>query len=183
MAVKGSGFRYGAVCAVLAVSLLSLPVAGHRLNHSLTEVVWHAPSRALEITHRIHLDDGVLLLARLGSLDAVLDARTMARLLAYVGDRFSLVSEVGDLRLDPVGAEIDGDVLFVYQECAETKPPLALKAANRLLQDYVPTHVNQVNVRIGGRVWSRSFVDGDPAAWLIAPRDTTAAASEQPGDH
>ena len=149
--------RYLALLILAAAALCSW-VHAHRLNYTATEIVWQPDRRVLEITHSVHLDDALPLLARLGALDGELDLPTTARLMVYMDERFGLATPHGDLALEPMGAHIDGDVLYVYRQSNRLTLPSALRIHCQLLQDLPTTQsaalVNQVNWRVGDLVRS-----------------------------
>lgn len=151
---------------LLVMFVATNQASGHRLNFASTHIAWQPDQRSLEVTHQIHLDDGVRLLATLGSSDAVLDARTMAQLLRYTDANFDISDRTGPIKLTPVGAEMSGDVLYIYQELLNTPPSVALQVSNRLLQDVFAGHRNQVNFAIGDAVVSHTFTQGSGPRWL-----------------
>ena len=126
--------------------------AAHQLNYSYSELHWRVDKQVLEVTHSIHMDDAVVLLAHLGDFQARLDIESQAKLLFYVEQKFSL--QLGDevLQLDPIGAQVDGDNLWIYQEIAMEKFPAGLVVHCTLMQDVFPTQTNQVNFTIGDEV-------------------------------
>ncbi len=89
-----------------------------------------------------------------------------AELLLYVEQRFKLRINDQLVTLTPVGAEIDGDYLYVYQELVMRNPPMTLAVENRLLHDFFPDQLNLVNWVIGDEVRTLPLSVARPAATL-----------------
>ena len=155
----------------LLVGLLAgLAASAHKLNYTATEIVWQPDERRLEVTHSVHLDDALRLLARLGAPDGELDLTSSARLMLYMDEHFALATGEDRLELEPMGAHIDGDVLFVYRRSAQMSLPASLEIHCRLLQDTATSlepPVNQVNWRVGDLVRSLA-VDANKAVNRLA---------------
>ena len=155
----------GLICLVVMQ-----PGLAHKLNYSLTELAWKVDDRVLHVSHSLHLDDAVELLARLGSRDGRLDAEVQARILYYVDQRFKLHSESGTVALHPIGAQYDGDYLWIYQEARLPKLPEQLAVESRILLDYVEQQTNQINLVTGDLVQSMTLDRQRPVGvfdWLV----------------
>ena len=156
-------------CAMLLSLLLAVECANaHRLSSSDTDIVWQPDDRALEVTHRWHLDDALWVLAQLGKPNGGLDLEAQARLIRYVGRRFRLASRRGPLTLEPMGVQVDGSWLFIYQRCRVESLPEALEIRNSMLRDnndQRPLHL--VNYRVGGLVRSSHGEARDHPVWLL----------------
>ncbi len=135
-------------CLLLATT----PGMAHRAHFSLTDMWWRVDRSTLEITHSIHLDDAMVLLASLGAPDGTLDAAMQAKLMHYLERTFSLTSDGNQLELEPIGAQIDGDFLWLYQELKLPRLPDQLQLSCRVMQDFSAEQVNQVNFRVGDEV-------------------------------
>ena len=108
--------------AVLLAGALSL-LAGQALAHRIPECVTTVAHRGttLEVTHRLHRHDARRLLAQTQPLsdDEDLDALThRAAFALLVEARFALRAGDKVLALKLLGAEVDGDYVYVYQETA-----------------------------------------------------------------
>ncbi len=134
------------------VLLSTLPGHAHRAHFSLTDMWWRVDQGTLEITHSIHLDDAMVLLASLGAPDGTLDVAMQAKLMLYLERTFSLTSGGDPLKLEPIGAQIDGDFLWLYQEVQLGRLPDELQLSSRLMQDFSAEQVNQINFRVGDEV-------------------------------
>ncbi len=153
--------------AALAVAMLlaAAPQAlAHRAKAALATVAWNERTSSLEVTHRLHAHDAREALARVTDLPRpdldTVEAR--ARLGLYVEERFTLAHPGGEaLPLELVGAALEGDYVFVFQEAALESPPDALEVRCEVLQDVFPDQVNTVNVELGGPVRTLVFAAGD----------------------
>jgi len=155
------------VAALISAVLLSQHAFAHRLNLITSDIEWRADEQTLDVSHRLHLEDALGLLATLGAKDGLLDLEASARLLNYIDKRFALSTNQGALTLEPFGAHLQGDSLFVYQRVALRQPPEALEVNNRLMHDIEPAMKTQVNWRIGEVVRSHSGHRDAPIAWLV----------------
>lgn len=164
----------------LVTGLTSQAVFAHRLNLTTSEIVWQPDEHALEITHALHLDDALTLLARLGVNDGVLDLPASARLMRYIAQRFQLTTGDVNISLEPYGAHIDDGVLYVYQKALVAALPTALQVTNRILHDVIEDAQNQVNWRVGDVVRSRSGGPVEPVIWLTLAANNNATATSQP---
>lgn len=130
------------------------PVRSHQLREVVTTLTWNPRSGTLEIVHRIHLHEAIEAVARRFGLrnpdPGVL--RNQARAVLYVEERFALAGADGALDLVPVGAELDGLFLFVYQESPLPEPPGALTVSSGVLMDRYPDLRHQVNYEVDGAV-------------------------------
>jgi len=159
---------------VLCVQLTQ-SLSAHRLNLITTDIQWRAEDQVLDVSHRLHLEDALTLLATLGARDGVLDLEASARLLNYIEQRFELRTKGGVLALEPFGAHLQGDSLFVFQRVSVNQLPQALEVRNLLMFDMEPAMKNQVNWRVGELVRSHSGHRHAPVAWLsLAPAPEAA---------
>ncbi len=132
--------------------VLAMPAHGHRANFSLTDLCWWPDRRVLEVTHSIHLDDAMVLLASLGAPDGSLAPEIQARLMLYLGRHFVLTAGERALTLQPIGVRIDGEYLWLYQELKRERLPESLQVRCTLMQDFAAEQTNQVDFRVGDEV-------------------------------
>ena len=142
----------GACIAVGATRLRA-----HKLQYSLTDMYWRLDSGAFEVMHSLHLDDAMTLLAYLGDPNGDLTPESQAQLLLYTEQHFQLTRNNEPLALDPVGAQIDGDYLWIYQEQNLKTYPEHLTVTCTLMHDLFPAQQNQVNLRVGDAVRTLRF--------------------------
>ena len=134
---------------------------------SLSTIKTNPSTGSIEIIHRLHNHD-----AELG-VTTVLNDRSItldtlvgrAQLALYVEERF-LIAEFADgvvgapLKLDLVGAELDGEFVLVYQELEGDLPDI-IAVRNDILRDVLPAQVNHVNIAVGGEVRTLTFQGDD----------------------
>ena len=132
-----------------------------------TDLHWRPDAKLLDVIHRLHLDDALTLLAQLGATDGELDLEASARLLNYVEAHFSLHAADGQLSLEPYGAHIQGNQLFIYQRAVLTAPPAALEVRMGLMHRVEMQMRNQVNLRVGDVVRSLEAHADAPVGWLV----------------
>jgi len=162
------------VLLLLILLPASLPALGHRLNAALTTVELNERRERLEVVHRFYVHDAEqalpLLLGNAGRHDLYDDPAARLRFALYVHERFALSAGGSPLTLDLLGAEIDGDYLWVYQigpipgADADT-----LRVRQPALQELWPDQVNQVNVHLRGPPRTLEFRAGDDAGSVTLP--------------
>ena len=139
----------------LSLSLaLLLTTAGqlqaHRQHINWTTISWNATSHQLEIEHQLHEHDAQLILGNLQpGLPDLQRIEDQARLALYVAQQFNLALPDQDpANLELIGAEVSGNMLYVYQALSLDQPPRALTISARILMDVYPDQVNKVNIDI-----------------------------------
>ena len=105
---------------LLATLLVSTASWAHREHGFWTQVVWVGAH--FEISHQLHLADAIVLLQALDPNEHIDSLRGQALLAIHVEENFSmnLPDVVGSIAT--IGAEIDDDFIFIYQEWHGTKP-------------------------------------------------------------
>lgn len=149
------------LCFVVALS--AAQASAHRLHVSLTTIERNAATDRIEIVHQVFghdlefgwaLDgaDGPLLENDMG-LDAI---------GRYAAQAFRVRDADGaEVPLDYVGAEEEGEILWIYQEAPGDEDPTAWRLWSGWLFDWFPEQSNQVNVHEGDRVISVTFRVGE----------------------
>jgi hypothetical protein len=134
--------------AFFAAGLLLFAAAqgmAHRGHAVWTDVTW-AGDR-FEIVHRMHLADAISANRHMGGRDAIEAPRSLARVALYVEERFHILgpdpadapgSDAAGAILETIGAEIEDDFIFVYQEWVTTLPAQFPAVDNRVLLDIEP---------------------------------------------
>jgi hypothetical protein len=126
----------------------------HRGHAVWTDIVWNGES--FEITHRMHLADAIAAKRLMGGRDAIEAPGSLARVALYVEERFLILAARDDgpgappkaLTLHTLGAEIEDDFLFVYQQWQGPLPARFPPIDNSLLLDLEPDA--QAFIRITG---------------------------------
>ncbi|MGF1605363.1 MAG: DUF6702 family protein [Rhodothalassiaceae bacterium] len=148
-----------------ALALCAAPrLLAHRARITVTTITWNPRTPAWEITHRIHVHDALLALGRIDP-DAAPDLvalRSRARLALLVEQAFGLATPAGTpLELALIGAEVDGEQLYVYQERTQEQPMKRFLVRCSLLRGLFPDQANHVNVQLGETVKTLFFTGDD----------------------
>ncbi len=151
--------------AVVAGCALAVapPALAHRAQTVLSTVIWNAGSGMLEVTHRMHAHDAELALqAKAGGAQSdITMLQEQAKLMLYIEQSFVLTDGVKMIALEPLGAEIEGEAILLYQECKLAAAPRELSIDNRLLRDVFDGQTNLVNVRLAQRTRTLIFSGKD----------------------
>ena len=112
--------RFTCVVTLLTGVFLN-PVAGAHRDHGVwTEILWTQDH--FEITHQLHLADALTLLDALDASASLESLKGQALIALHLEETFSLESEGVEGSIETIGAEIDDDFLFIYQEWYGRKP-------------------------------------------------------------
>jgi hypothetical protein len=151
--------------ACVATVALAPEALAHRAQTVLTTVMWNASSSVLEVTHRIHAHDAELTLAATTGVQAVdiTQVKNQAQLLLYIEKQFTMTDGGNTIALQPLGAEMEGEAILVYQECRLATPPKVLSIVNGILRDVFEGQTNLVNVRLAQRTRTLIFSGNDAA--------------------
>ncbi len=155
------------VCAViLSFTLLGFSVAAlaHQQKTAVTRILFNPNTDKIEVMHRFFVHDaehaaGVVFAESQNLLES---AESRELFSSYVINRFAIeaVDSVGmskELELSYVGAEVDGQYIWVYQEIFDPHNLVALNVINIALRDVWPDQSNLVNVEKDGSIQSMQF--------------------------
>ncbi|MEQ8484900.1 MAG: hypothetical protein RIB46_11105 [Pseudomonadales bacterium] len=120
----------------------------------------------IEVMHRFfhHDAEHALTLIEGGQHDLIDSAADRARFAAYVHARFEIAGVGADLApLALLGAELEGEHLWVYQRTPAVDGLTGLDVRFDALRDVWPDQVNTVNVERGGSV--RTLVFAADSVW------------------
>lgn len=152
---------------ILLISLLmACSVQAHQLQAAITRVLFNERTGNVEIMHRFYVHDAEHALSQIAGKQVHLseDAAAQQQFGRYVMAHFSLGLAEGEaLALQPVGQEVEGKFIWVYQELPRPDVVTELWFAFDALQDRWPEQVNQINVEGLGKV--RSLVFDRQAGW------------------
>lgn len=139
-------------------SYLGQSAFAHRLNSAFTIIEINPNKSSAQITHKIYAHD---LEHSLSLHDAPLsyfgtkEGQEIAR--KYVNNNFLLkYSDGGSVTQSFIGAELEGDILYVYFEAKLAKNKEILLDSN-LLQDMSKNQINYVNIHYKGKVQTLIF--------------------------
>ena len=133
------------------IVLMPFAASGHRMHAALSTLEENPRTRSVEITHRLFIHDVEQALKDLygPEIDFSENQSINTVLHKYVSQNFAVFLPDGTpLSLQWVGAEIDGDFLWVYQE-APFFSPQESTIHNALLMDFSDAQVNTLNIAIG----------------------------------
>lgn len=149
----------------VSVSLLlcSSSLMAHRLMSTISTVKWNPATSTMEVEHRANAHDiehvfGAAL-ARQGGIESLRGRTWLALQLAAQFELWH--SGVDVIPLDLVGAELDQEFLYVYQEAAIDALPDRLTVRNDLLRSGEDEQVNYVNVYFPDGIRSLTFSGSD----------------------
>lgn len=158
--------------ALVMVCTAALPAGAHQLKVALTSVALNARSGEVEVIHRFYVHDAEQAVHLLGGMqgDIQRDADLRNAFARYVGRHFVLADESGTpLPLTLVGAEIDGEFLWIYQTLPGDLWPRIALAGDSALQGLWPEQVNRINIRRDGRVHTLVCNAGDGLKPVVEP--------------
>ena len=120
--------------------LVPLLVSADRQAIVRSTVTWNERSSRVEVVHRLHLHDARVALDRMtqGRSPGLASLEGRARLALSVEADFALLEAGQPLALDLVGATLEGDTLFVYQESEVMNFPADLTGSSTILQGLLP---------------------------------------------
>ncbi|MEM1194071.1 MAG: DUF6702 family protein [Pseudomonadota bacterium] len=148
---------------VLLVAIGSLPVAhAHEQKVAITEILFNANSGNVEIAHRLYLHDAEHAVQdQWGKADLMSDPEDLQNLALYTRGNFFLWLDGQQVTPAPVGVEVDGPYVWVYDELPIPENKIrTITIDNTILRDVWEAQANLVNVEIG-RFRKSAFFAGD----------------------
>ena len=130
---------------------------GHRVPHCVTII--KATDSGFQVTHRLHSHEALL-----GAMSMAPDQKlsidnleTQGLIALYVEQHFEIYDrDQNRVTLNLLGAEVDGDTVYVYQESSQ-QLPTSLLIQNAILLDKVPDQSNLVNIEDNNGIRSLTF--------------------------
>ena len=123
----------------------------HRAHVTLTRLSANPRTRRWEWSHSIHFHDAAVALRRLAPGKGLqpVDAAGQARLMLEIERRFLWTMPSGK-RLQPQagGAELQGDLLVLYQDCEAPEEPGTYTVECRLLHDIFAEQRNTLSIEL-----------------------------------
>jgi hypothetical protein len=164
------GSRLRGLVALLLLGLATSSTA-HQLQAALTTIEVNPHSERVEIVHRFYAHDAEHALDQVAGIrgDIRTDRALQEAFGRYVARRFSLTDADGSaLEPELVGAEVDGDFLWVYQQLPGEDFERIARIGHDSLQEVWPQQENRVNLRRDDGVRTLILRKGDD---LKAARD------------
>ncbi|GIU65978.1 DUF6702 family protein [Candidatus Phycosocius spiralis] len=162
------GLKFGLMSAALLG--LTMPAQAHRIQAALSVVEISPTTQNLEITHRLYVHDleHALDLGSIG-MSWFLTQEGQAAIKGYCLRQFFIGDVNGrPLAIQFVGAELSGDLLYVYFEAGQYRGQ-SLTLDSNLLQDFTKGQLNQINLRRDGKTVSALFQSDTAAKKMLLP--------------
>ena len=147
----------------LVALLWTVTLNAHQQKEAITRILFNPRTANIEVMHRFLLHDAEHAVKELQDADAdILGSESTRQSFAdYVYARFSISDQDGHpIGLTPLGYEIEGRFIWVYQETAIPDTVTALRITHDALRDLWPEQKNLVNVEWDGQLKSAYFSDG-----------------------
>lgn len=155
-------------CLWAVLVCLPLLASAHRQHLSWTEVALSDDRKSAEITHRLHQHDSVALLKSMGFDNPDLDSLEHLAVLAVYAARNTQLTLEDDTAVEAeiIGAEPEGDFIFVYQEAIDQRSPLE-KIETSIFMDINAEQINRINILHNGDISSLKFTANSQGASKI----------------
>lgn len=136
----------------------------HPFHVSVCDVNYNQEAQAVEITHKIFLDDLENALNRKSEskvdiLNSAANNQLNDRLIAYLENHFSLNIDGKKINLDFVGSEIQADAIWIYQESPSIKTFSEISVKNTVLFEMFDDQTNLVHIKNGKNTKSLRLYD------------------------
>lgn len=122
---------------MLVTALLATGAVAHRGHGMWSEVSW--AGNGFEIIHRIHLSDALRVLEEINNTATIESMEGLALLALYVESNFTVHFAGSEVALTTLGAEIDDDFLYVFQEWLTPLPNQVPEFTSHVLLDIEPS--------------------------------------------
>lgn len=144
----------------IAALSVAAPAAAHRLARTETEIRI-LDDGTISVIHVYHLQDAQSALFQAGLIDEpdLSSLRARAKLALYTQERFAIAANDVTAALEIIGAEIEGDSVYIYQDGQIGAGTLTVDA--RMLRDLIKNQSNSVNIVRAGQTISLDFSEDD----------------------
>ncbi|MCH6255972.1 hypothetical protein MLD52_05390 [Puniceicoccaceae bacterium K14] len=140
------------ILVVASILLGFTPLYAHRQPEALTTIEYNQGTESTEIVHRLHAHDAEQVLLSLQSeKSSALDTLEGRALVALHVEKCFQIANVENgtvMLIKLLGAELEDDTLYVYQEYDGVLPG-DLKLRNDIFREYLPGQVNTVIILSG----------------------------------
>ncbi|GHA90551.1 hypothetical protein GCM10009069_11880 [Algimonas arctica] len=129
----------------IAALTVATPAVAHRLARTETDVRI-TPDGAISVIHVYHLQDAQSALFQAKMIDQpdLSSLRARAKLALYTQEWFTIAASGVPATLEIIGAEIEGDSVYIYQDGHIGDGSLSIDA--RMLRDLIKNQSNSVNI-------------------------------------
>lgn len=144
----------------IAALTVAAPAQTHRLARTETEIRI-TDDGAVSVIHVYHLQDAqsALFQAKLIDQPDLSSLRARAKLALYTQERFAIAAGDVTVPLEIIGAEIEGDSVYIYQEGQIGDGTLTIDA--RMLRDLIKNQSNSVNIVRNDQTTTLEFLGDD----------------------
>ena len=150
---------------LLLVGILFPPnLYAHRIPLVMTTIEKMDDGK-IGITHRFHAHDAISILAKAKDVKSpnLEDVKNRAKFALYTRDNFLMASkeaktgEISPTVLKIIGAEVEGEYIFIYQELDSASLPPNAYLRSTLLSEMGNDWLSHVNVNTNGEIESLTF--------------------------
>jgi hypothetical protein len=143
----------------------AMPVQAHLEQTLLTTVTYNPRTQRLEVIHQIYAHDVEHAFGNLVQEDGGLDALPAQAFVSVELAKSFKLWKTGDeeIPLALVGAELEAEFFYVYQEADISEIPQSMRVEHGILRNYWPDMRNYLNVDYGTSVKSLIFSNNDGA--------------------
>ena len=147
-----------------------LSAYAHRQKTTLSTINWNEADGMLYVIHSYHLHDAETALAAKGVIDKpdLFSLKARAQLALYTAKHFSLFSNGKDIELELLGAETQGNTVYVYEQAKLETAPAELVVSASMLRDIIPGQLNNVDVTLSKDIRSVQFKGNDGPKKVLA---------------
>lgn len=164
ISVKASGgnpWRFCLCLILLSFALLPKSVEAHQAHAGITEISWNNNTGEVEITHRLYAHDlePRLFQTPLSGWGNTLEG--IEKVGRYSHAKFMMIVDGEPVPLSYVGAEPEGEFIYIYFTAPEIENGKTIVVRDSLLMDAFDDQINLVNVTLNGQTHSQYFRYGD----------------------
>ncbi|MBB4210777.1 hypothetical protein EV659_10273 [Rhodothalassium salexigens DSM 2132] len=167
---RGTGLVLAGLALVALVAGIAL---AHNFYAALTRININHRAETVEVIHQLTLHDidvavSVIADEKISFLNEGEFERAERALGRYLAERFRIYGPDGALKLDYLGAEVDGDTVIAYAEAPLPPGPVRYGVRNAILVDIFPDQRNTV-VLTDGRQRGSALFTAETAEQIVAP--------------
>ncbi len=141
----------------------AMPAKGHIEQTLLTTVAYNSRTQRLEVIHQIYAHDIEHAFGNLVQAEGGLDSLpAQAFVSVELAKTFKLWESDGEeIPLSLVGAELEAEFFYIYQEAELDGIPESMRVGHDMLRNYWPEMDNYLNVDYGAYIKSLIFSNND----------------------
>lgn len=141
----------------LIIGLLWVFSGVHPFHVSISELIYKEESKSVQVMHKVFVDDFEQTLNKHYQVQLdILAMSTMDEIDEMISDYFSkrFKVEIDGKAVEAVyiGSELEGNVLWVYQEIYKVRKPKTFRITNKVLFDEFDDQSNLVHTSLEGKI-------------------------------